>query len=100
MLSQKSLFGNTEPFDEDLMGMLGGRKERRMQDVNGYQVYGVYQNILLHSRSNLHVTLHTHGDCPIHPIPCSAAHSLPGSLQKMYSEESHVLSVTQGANLA
>ncbi|KAK9915693.1 hypothetical protein WJX75_002760 [Coccomyxa subellipsoidea] len=29
-----------EVYDEDLMGLLGGRKERRMQDVNGYQVYG------------------------------------------------------------
>lgn len=33
-----------EVYDEDLMGLLGGRKERRMQDVNGYQVYGAPQD--------------------------------------------------------
>ncbi|BDA43954.1 hypothetical protein COCOBI_05-1380 [Coccomyxa sp. Obi] len=40
LLGSTSLFGKIDFYDNDLIGLVSGRKERRMQQVNGYQVYG------------------------------------------------------------
>ncbi len=40
LLGAKGLFGNMDYFDEDFTGMLGGRKERKAQEMDGYQIYG------------------------------------------------------------
>lgn len=43
LLGSTSLFGKIALYDDDLLGLVSGRKERRMQQVNGYQVFGALQ---------------------------------------------------------
>lgn len=43
LLGSNRLFGNMDFFDKDLISLVSGRKERRMQQTNGYQVYGALQ---------------------------------------------------------
>ncbi|CAL8469938.1 g9480 [Coccomyxa elongata] len=40
LLGSAGLFGKIDFYDNDLIGLVSGRKERRMQQVNGYQVFG------------------------------------------------------------